>query len=306
MKQKFRNIRLSKSNKERLNQINTIIVEYQQQGYKLTLRQLYYQLVSRDFIPNESKEYAKLSKILTEGRMAGIVDWDAIEDRVRVPKKLSSFDSPKEILQAAHNQYRRNKMESQDVYIEVWVEKDALSGVLTRITNKYGISILVNRGYSSVSAMYDSFERFKEAIQKEQSVHILYLGDHDPSGIDMIRDIKTRIGEFLINDEDLKYDWDMEYVLETRMSVTPVALTWEQIKQYNPPPNPAKISDPRAKDYIKKHGEYSWEVDALKPETLNQLLEDEILSLINMERYESILEQESTEKSKLKSFINLF
>lgn len=302
MKQKFRDIRLSKANKERLNQINDIIVEYQEQGYKLTLRQLYYQLVSRDFIPNEQKEYSKLSKILTEGRMAGIVDWDAIEDRVRVPKKLSSFDSPKEILEAAHHQYRRDKMETQDIYIEVWVEKDALSGVLTRITNKYGISILVNRGYSSVSAMFDSYVRFKEAIQVQKKVTILYLGDHDPSGIDMIRDIEGRISEFLMNDEDL-HDWDMSFL---NLKVIPIALTSEQIKTYNPPPNPAKISDPRAKDYIEKHGEHSWEVDALKPETLNQLLEDEILSLIDMERYDMILEQESKEKSKLKSFINQF
>jgi len=306
MKQKFREIKLSKSNKERLNQINEIIVEYQEQGYKLTLRQLYYQLVSRDFIPNEQKEYSKLSKILTEGRMAGIVDWDAIEDRVRVPKKLSSFDSPKDILEAAHNQYRRDKMQTQDCYIEVWVEKDALSGVLTRITNKFGISILVNRGYSSVSAMFDSFQRFKEAILEEKNCHILYLGDHDPSGIDMIRDIKSRIGEFLINDNYLKSFYDMEYLLENRMFVEPISLTLQQIKKYNPPPNPAKISDPRAKDYLERFGSHSWEVDSLKPEVLNNILEQKILSLIEMERYNEILSQEVLEKSKIKEFINNF
>ena len=164
MKIKFREIRMQKRNLERLMQINQIIEEYQKDGYVLTLRQLYYQLVSRDIIPNKLAEYQKLSKLLKEGRMAGIVDWNAIEDRLRIPSKPASFDSPEDILKAAIKQYQLPRQEGQNKYLEVWVEKDALSGVLKRVTQKYHIPILVNRGYSSVSAMYDSFMRFVEWV----------------------------------------------------------------------------------------------------------------------------------------------
>ena len=291
---------MGKANKERLKIINEIIEEYQRDGYILTLRQLYYQLVSRDVIPNKQSEYSKLSTILKEGRMAGIVDWGAIEDRLRRPSSPASFDSPKHILEAAIQQYALPRQNGQAVYLEVWVEKDALSGVLKRVTEKYHIPILVNRGYSSVSAMYDSFMRFvHRAAWKERDVKIIYLGDYDPSGLDMIRDIASRIEEFQVG-----YN-DGHLVEEMFFEVIPIALTKEQIDQYDPPPNPAKITDPRAKNFIKKHGDMSWEVDALRPDVLNQLLDDAILSYIDEDLYKEILEQEKVDKEKLKSLIDL-
>ena len=293
MKIKFREIHLSKANLERLDVINSIIVSYQRQGYRLTLRQLYYQLVSRDVIPNNVKEYAKLSTLLKEGRMAGIVDWDAIEDRLRKPNKPPCWDTPEDIIDACVTQYRVNRMEGQDKYLEVWVEKDALSGVLTRVTQKYGIPIVVNRGYSSVTAMFDAHQRFELALSStNQYSTVIYIGDFDPSGQDMIRDIKDRIAEF--NGE---YDF----------AVHPIALTWEQIETYSPPTNPAKITDPRAAKYIEKYGEYSWEVDALKPETLHSVLEDVILSYIHVPTYEERLKLEEFHKDFLrqaKEFVN--
>lgn len=296
---KYRNMHMSKANKKRLEIINGIIEEYQQDGYVLTLRQLYYQLVTRDVIPNKQSEYSKLSSLLKEGRMAGMVDWDAIEDRLRKPSKPSSFNSPEDILRAAINQYALPRQEGQGVYIEVWVEKDALSGVLKRVTEKYHIPILVNRGYSSASAMFDSYQRFKLAYENNQSIKILYLGDYDPSGIDMIRDIRDRIIEFAMGE----FEWDnkddaMDYF---GFSVTPIALTREQINQYNPPPNPAKITDPRAKDFIEKHGKTSWEVDALRPEVLNQLLDDAIKENIDQDAFDEVVEREVEDKKKLRS-----
>lgn len=145
MKKKFRDVRLSKANMIRLEIINSIIEEYQHQGYVLTLRQLYYQLVSRDIIPNKPAEYSKLSILLKEGRMGGIVDWDAIEDRLRRPNIPYYVDGIEDAIEDTVKQYRLDRMLGQDTYIEVWVEKDALSGVLKRITEKYHIRILVNR-----------------------------------------------------------------------------------------------------------------------------------------------------------------
>jgi hypothetical protein len=339
MKLKFREVKLSKDNKFRLIKINEIIEEYKAGGYVLTLRQLYYQLVSRDIIPNKQAEYAKLSTLLKEGRMGGIVDWDAIEDRLRRPSTPPSWDSPQDIMESVINQYQKPRMKGQKRYVEVWVEKDALSGVLKRVTSKYHVPILVNRGYSSVSAMYDSYNRFIRAIKEGQSITIIYLGDYDPSGIDMIRDIKDRISEFLcsskpilekfkelVDSEDAddnetanEYinpyynqgldtwecldlaasDWAEQYVKDN-FRVVAVALTRAQIDTYNPPPNPAKKSDPRAKDFIKKHGGQSWEVDALKPEILNKILEDSITSMIDVKLYKNVCSSEKKDVDKLK------
>lgn len=291
---KFREIRMGAANRDRLELINSIIQEFQDDGYTMTLRQLYYQLVSRDVVPNKDTEYSKLSNLLKEGRMAGIVDWNAIEDRLRKPSKPSAFDSPADVMDAVINQYQLPRMDGQPVYLEVWVEKDALSGVLKRVTEKYHINIMVNRGYSSASAMYDAFMRFvNNGAYEERPVKVIYLGDFDPSGLDMIRDIDKRINEFKdgYNDGTMVEDMDFE--------VLPIALTKEQIRQYDPPPNPAKLTDTRAKDFIAQHGRYSWEVDALRPDVLNKLLTDAILDEIDEDKYQEVVDREAADRTKL-------
>jgi len=282
------NLHLSKKNEEKLQTINDIIDEYKNAGYVLTLRQLYYQLVSRAVIPNNVREYAKISTILVKGRMAGIVDWDAIEDRLRVPNLPYWVHDIPDAIQDTINSYRLNRMDGQDVYIECWVEKDALSGVLKRITHKYHINLVVNRGYSSCTAMYDAYTRIHTAILEGKNPVILYLGDHDPSGLDMIRDIKDRLHGF----ESIVFD------------IEHIALKTAQVNQYNPPPNPAKIKDPRSKWYIKKFGNTSWEVDALDPKTLLSLVENNIKSLINIKLYNQMIDQEKEDKERLKEIMN--
>jgi len=286
VKEKFREkLHLSKQNKEQLKVINEIIEEYAQEGYKLTLRQLYYQLVSRDIIANKVQEYAKLSTLLVKGRMAGVVDWEAIEDRIRVPFLPYWVHDVEDAISDTINQYRLNRQDGQEVYIELWVEKDALSGVLKRIISEFHINLMVNRGYSSCTAMHDAYKRFKIQEDDGKKIVILYLGDHDPSGLDMIRDIKERLEEFGVNPE-----------------VRAIGLTMEQIKKYNPPPNPAKITDPRAKGYIAEYGNTSWEVDALNPKVLHQLVRKNVEGLIDMDLYDEKIQQEQDDKIKLKKF----
>ncbi len=267
-----------------LDKITNVVEEYQKEGYKLTLRQLYYQLVTSLIILNEDKKYAKLSKILTDARMCGKVDWDSIEDRVRIPQIPSEWDDINHLVDSAVYSYRKDRHKGQENYVEVWVEKDALSGVLSPITKEYHVHLMVNRGYSSVSAMHDSALRFEAAINDGKNCFILYLGDHDPSGLDMIRDIRHRLKEFQVD-----------------VHVKDIALTKQQIKKYNPPPNPAKITDPRSNDYISEHGAVSWELDALKPQVLHNLLRKNLDQLIDMEMYNDIIQQEELEKQKLAS-----
>jgi hypothetical protein len=282
MKEQFVDkLKLSKSNIEILNRINNILEEYVDDGYTLTLRQLYYQLVSRDVIPNNDKEYAKLSNILKNGRMAGIVDWASIEDRVRVPKLPYWVRGVKDAIYDTISQYRLNRMEGQERNIEIWVEKDALSNVLYRVSEKYHIRLMVNRGYSSVSAMYDAYNRLSS------NDVILYFGDHDPSGMDMIRDVRERLQEFGL------------YV-----DVMPIALTMEQIQEFNPPPNPAKITDPRAKWYIEKYGKTSWELDALPPKELIRLAENAVESIIDIDLYNQMIDKEKEDIAELEAFFS--
>jgi hypothetical protein len=130
-KEKFIGCKFTKVNLDRLDVINSIIDEYLADEYKLTLRQLHYQLVSRDLISNTPQEYAKLSKLLTNGRMAGLVDWDAIEDRVRVPNIPWSAESASSAVEKiAKYNFRLDRQSDQKRYVEVWSEKDALSGTL--------------------------------------------------------------------------------------------------------------------------------------------------------------------------------
>ena len=332
-------VKLNNANKLRLQQINAIVEEYRRKGYILTLRQLYYQLVSRGTIANRIEEYRKLSKILTLGRMAGIVHWDAIEDRLRQVDTPSSWNSPYDIMNTVVKQYAAPLQEGQKNYIEVWVEKDALSGVLSRVTRPFHIPIMVNRGYSSVSAIFDSYERFAKHLKAGQTVTILYMGDFDPSGVDMIRDVYDRPLEMLLakaNEIALTYDPDGDYdnlynkwvsdgrswsngndeddesgipgeyfnpykayILE-RFKVEAIALTLDQIEQHNPPPNPAKIDDPRAADFISKYGNHSWEVDALLPEVLDAILREAIETRIDLDLYEAMVERQEKERAILK------
>ena len=275
------------STKVLLKDIIRILEDYKEQGYKLTLRQLYYQLVSSDILENKVQNYAKLSRILTDARLCGFVDWSIIEDRIRIPQRPSQWDSINDLVSAALSQYRKDRHYSQENYIEIWVEKDALSGILQPITEKYHLNLMVNRGYSSITAMWNASQRFQEQLNHDKNCHIIYLGDHDPSGLDMIRDIKDRMSTFQIDN----------------LTVNQIALTQSQIKQYNPPPNPAKENDPRAKWYIEKWGNVSWELDALKPQVLTILLESEIKKLINLELYNSIIQEENREKEQLEEFV---
>ena len=239
MKNRFTDkLKISEKNEEQLNIINSIIEEYAKDNYRLTLRQLYYQLVSRDIIPNEQKEYGKLSSLLVKGRMCGVVDWDAIEDRLRKPKIPYWVVDIPDALEDTIEQYRLDRQMYQHVYIEVWCEKDALSSILYRITSTYHMRLMVNRGYSSCTAMHDAYERL--ARKRYADCYILYLGDHDPSGLDMIRDVRDRLNEFGVFP-----------------SVIQLALTMEQIEKYNPPPNPARIKDTRAKWYIERYANIS-------------------------------------------------
>lgn len=280
----FRACRFSEGSLQKIALCNDIIAEYLGQGLRLTLRQLYYQLVTRNAIRNEEREYKTLSRVVSDARLAGLMDWEAIEDRVRQPRRQTEFADLAELTDAALASYRLPRWRGQKDHVELWVEKDALAGVLQPLAREYHVTLMVNRGYSSQSAMYESASRFREAAETGKTLRLLYLGDHDPSGEDMVRDIEARLTMFGV-----------------AVSVVKLALTMDQVRRYNPPPNPAKVTDPRAKGYIAEHGESSWEVDALPPNVLARLIRAAFRKILNRGRWNEVLEREERDKTRLRA-----
>lgn len=268
---------------EKIRLCNDIIDDYLGQGLRLTLRQLYYQLVTRNAIPNREREYKNLSTLVSDARLCGLMDWDAIEDRVRVPRRVSEFKNLEDLVEAALAAYRLPRWDGQKYYVELWVEKDALAGVLEPLARESHVTMMVNRGYSSQSAMYEAALRFRAS--KKPGI-ILYLGDHDPSGEDMVRDIQARLDLFGAD-----------------VDVRKLALTMPQVEQYNPPPNPAKMTDPRAADYVEAHGAESWEVDALPPNVLAGIIRGSFRSIINKAAMDRVKVQETQDKKLLKTAV---
>lgn len=177
--------------------ILSIVSAFSSKNYTLTLRQLYYQLVGRDLIPNHVDVYNKLGKVVDDLRYSGTLDWGAMEDRGRVPYLPYSVGGISEALRDTVDLYKRDRQEGQNTVVEVWTEKDAISGILKRVTSRYHVRLVVNKGYSSSTAMYRAYCRFSKYIDQGKKVKVLYFGDHDPSGLDMIRDIDDRIKLFL-------------------------------------------------------------------------------------------------------------
>jgi hypothetical protein len=289
MKFAYQKIRLSKASLELIDVCNRIIEEYQKAGYVLTLRQLFYQCVSRDIIPNRQSEYKRLGSIVNDGRLAGLIDWSALEDRTRNVKSISHWNSPEEIIRAVANQYAIDKWEDQEIRPEVWIEKDALVGVVERICNELDVSYFSCRGYTSQSEMWGASQRFIKNAKNKQRTHIIHLGDHDPSGIDMSRDIEERIRMFMAH-----HGYGGHYFDFTR-----IALNMDQVQQYQPPPNPAKSTDSRFQGYMDIHGDESWELDALEPQVLSDLIRAKVDDLRDDALYAEKQEEEDHQKEQL-------
>lgn len=290
---------------------NEIAADYARQGYDLTLRQLYYQFVARDLLPNTQKSYDKLGSIINKARLAGLFDWDYLVDRTRNIRSVAHWDSPADVIEAAANSFRIDKWNDQPTRVEVWVEKEALAGVVQRVANRNDVAWFSCRGYVSQSEMWGAAQRLGEYLRAGQNVVILHLGDHDPSGLDMTRDIRERLTTFIcqdwLNDHP---DCDASYK-EIRNNISEhcgrrqpfmverIALNIDQIEEYNPPPNPAKITDSRAQKYIEEYGPESWELDALDPATLDALINDHLDEIVEPNAYGEKIRAEEIDRDFL-------
>lgn len=271
----------------RIEQANEIISTYASQGLTLTLRQLYYRLVATDVIPNNFRSYKNLQSLVNDARLAGLIDWDAIEDRTRNLDKPASWNGPEAVIDAAAYSYRRDMWEDQDYYVEAWVEKDALLGVLQKACREHRLPYFSCRGYTSQSEVWTAAMRLKA---KRKDCVILHLGDHDPSGVDMTRDIQDRFHLFGAK----------------RVEVRRLGLNMDQIRQLNPPPNPVKFTDSRASGYEALYGQSSWELDALEPNYIINLIHREVKGLIDFTKWDNRLNLERDERATLREISNRY
>jgi hypothetical protein len=230
--------------------------------------------VSRGLLPNKQSEYKRLGEIIGDARLAGLVRWDRIVDRTRNRQSVSHWSSPASILDGCAFSYRIDKWKDQPWRPWVWIEKEALVGVIERVCRRLDAQWFACRGYVSLSEMWASVQ----AMPYSQKILLIHLGDHDPSGIDMTRDIKDRLKMF-------GADYD-------RVKVQRIALNMNQIEELNPPENPAKDTDCRFANYAAQYGESSWELDALPPDYIAGIIEDAILGVREEDKWAEAMEEE--------------
>lgn len=298
-KRKYADIKFSDQKLSIVSQAVGIVNEYRAQGYDLTLRQVYYQFVARDLLPadwadeetgstNNQRSYKKLGDIISDARMAGLMDWEAIVDRTREMGGNTHWRDPATIIKAVSEQYMIDKWEGQRYRPEVWVEKDALEGVVATVCRRLDVAYFSCRGYTSMTSIWENAQRIKQTARDGVIPVILHLGDHDPSGIDMSRDIADRVTLFM--------DGAGKSLIFKRL-----ALNMKQVEEYGPPENPAKSTDSRYKGYVEKFGDHSWELDALDPNTISQLISKAVAKYRDDAIWKDRARREADERELLKA-----
>lgn len=287
--------------------------EYMDKGYSVTVRQLYYQMVAQDLFPdswidsnynsknglpydtkNTIKNYQRFVKLVSEARLAGFIDWNAIEDRMRRTIRNTHWSDHEEILRSAVRSWSMDKWDNQWARVEVMCEKDAVSGILEPICRMHDVPFTACRGYGSQSLFYNKGKEFRRVLTKGKPVIVLYFGDHDPSGLDMDRDVITRVREFCRLNGNFN-----------RVQLLRLGLTMKQVREINPPPNPAKSTDSRYRAYRDEFGDDSWELDALPPEYLENILESAILEIRDDSMWEKALCKENEMRLALMERVGL-
>lgn len=270
-----------------IDRANSIVTSYADRGYDLTLRQIYYQFVSRGWLTNTVQSYKRLGGIISDARRAGLIDWKSIVDRTRFVREPNMWRDPSHLVRLCAAQFDIDWWDDQSYRPEVWIEKDALVGVLEVACAPWHCPFFSCRGYGSDSELWAAAQRLDATINRGQIPVIFHLGDHDPSGIDMSRDIFDRIKLFS----------GAGATIEVRR----IALTMEQVEEIKPPPNPAKETDARFVGYQAIYGDESWELDALNPEYITDLIAKHMEAIVEPDAWATAEETRDEGRRLLKA-----
>jgi hypothetical protein len=252
--------------------------------HPMTVRQAYYQLVARQAIDNNRGQYQAISNLLVDMRKAGIVPWAWIEDRNRRPRHVAMWDDLADFGRTVLRSYRRDVWLTQPGLIEVWLEKDALSGIFEDVLASYGVTLNVGRGYDGWDSIHNAADRYEAG----EGVTVLYFGDFDPSGEDMVRSLRERLGMLGSNPEIVK-----------------CALTPEDVRRYNLPPDFTKATDSRRAGFVAKYGDVSVELDALPITILRAQVIQEVEQRMDLLALEATRQQEAADQRELQRALKL-
>lgn len=286
MKEAFIDHQFRRKSQALIDTANEILDRYQSLGYRLTLRQLYYQFVTLNAVENSERSYKNLGDLVSKARQAGLIDWEMIEDRSRETVAVPHWGSPADIVEAAARSFRLDKWEEQPHHVEVMVEKQALEGILIPVCRELDIVFSANKGYTSTTVFKEAGDRLRDAFDAGKEGVVLYLGDHDPSGIDMTRDAIDRLTLFA----------------RQPICVKRLALNIDQVRLYQPPPNPAKEEDARFRSYKTQFGDVSWELDALDPAVLGDLVRNAVLELRDEVLWLEAVARENSMRDELQQY----
>jgi hypothetical protein len=267
-----------------IDRANAIIAEYQAAGFRLTLRQLYYQFVARDLFANRLENYSLLGRTMQDARDAGASDWDAMEDRSRTVNSFAAWPSPSDFIRSEVEFYAEDLWEGQRFRPEVWIEKDALIGVIAAECDRWRVPYFSTRGNAGQLPARDAGLRFADQVGLDLVPVVLHLADHDPSGIAMTKDVERRL----------------ELYARAPVEVRRIALNMRQVERYRPPPNFAKEKDANTPKYRREFGtDECWELDALAPDVIATLIRDEISNMIDKRRWASAVRKEKRNQKVL-------
>lgn len=250
----------------------------------MTVRQVFYRLVSTGIIEKTESEYkSTVVRLLGRMRKQQIVPYYWISDNTRWVRRPQTYSSMERALQNTAESYRRSLWQDLDTYVEFWLEKDSLSGIVYKETESWDVPLMVTRGYPSLSFLYTAGEQISLI---DKSCYLYYMGDHDPSGVNIPIKVEEGIREFAPN-VDLHFEV--------------IAVTTDQIVEYDLPTRPTKQSDSRSIDFI---GE-SVELDAIPPSKLREIVRERIRRHISTEQVERIKNIEKLEKESVQNYIDL-
>lgn len=246
--------------------------------HPMTVRQVYYRLVSSQVIKNTRSQYQAVCNALRDARKEGIIPWEWIEDRLRRPRTISMWADLADFASTAVHAYRRNIWAEQPCYIECWLEKDALSGIFEDVLRPYGVTLNVGRGYDGWASIHNAAERYGNG----ESVSVLYFGDFDPSGEDMVRSLRERLA-----------------FLKSTPDIVKCALNPDDIERHSLPPDFVKASDTRSMAFIAKFGDLAVELDALPLSVLRARIMAEVESRMDLDALNRVRHLEEEERVRL-------
>ena len=247
----------------------------------MTVRQVFYQATVRGLVEKSEAGYTKVQSDLVLMRRSGLLPYAWLADNTRWQRKPTTFNGIEEALEATASFYRKSLWTDADAYVEVWLEKDALAGVVYPITSVFDVPLMVARGYASLSFLHNAAEHINEL---DVPAYIYHLGDYDPSGVNAGEKIEETLRE-LASDAEINFE---------RIAVTP-----EQIADWDLPTRPTKATDTRAKDF----GEISVELDAIEPSRLRAIVQEAIEYHLPPRHFEVLKAAEDSERDLLRAMV---